>query len=85
MQTSRNSTNNLWVARDKDEMLYIYRGKPKKLETLFYADYDLLQHSPEMEYFSLPKDMYPEVTWENSPKELIINKPKTIEDYEEDW
>ena len=57
----------VWIARDKNGDLKVYSHKPKRLVTIFntVGYYD--------DYFEIDNKLYPEVTWENSPKELIVN------------
>lgn len=55
----------LWIARDKDGSLYLWRNKPVRQndeERFMYGGYtgELIQ------------DLYPEVTWENSPQEMEL-------------
>lgn len=58
----------LWIARDKNGELYLYKVKPIRSEDVFYSpEYDFLD-----DYFRLPNDSYPEITWFNSPKKLEI-------------
>ena len=48
-------------------MLNAYRVKPERKANVFYANLrDWLD--------CLDDDDYPEVTWENSPKELVLKK-----------
>lgn len=65
----------MWIARDKDGSLYLYSAKPYignsgicficNGDDIFISDcYDC--------YCRLDEDMFPEVTFENSPKELVI-------------
>ena len=73
--------NQLWIARDKNGQLCVYRGKPIRADYGF-VDSDLpagirclaecVAYSDN--YVEIPKDMYPEITFENSPQLLI---PKT--------
>ena len=51
----------IWIARNKDGTLEAYRSKPERKYKEFDAE-DWLDY--------LDDDEYPEVTWENSPKEL---------------
>lgn len=58
----------LWIARDKDNKLYLYEDKPfvvngKKFECYYYLD-----------CWRIPEELYPEITFENSPKQLIIKQ-----------
>lgn len=55
----------MWIARDEDGSLYIYKGKPSRYNGFF--DNDINYSS-----ISLNSDLFPEVTWENSPQEIEI-------------
>jgi len=52
----------MWVARDKSRQLFMYENKPKKG---FYCFTDF-----QGAIYHMPSNMLPEVTWENSPKEV---------------
>ena len=57
----------IWIARNKDNTLEAYSVKPKRRSKSFDSDIaDWVCH--------LSEDEYPEVTWENSPKELIVKE-----------
>ena len=59
----------LWIARDKDNSLFIYSKKPiKDYNTYMYAIEDVLDST------IIPEELYPELTFENSPKQLIIKQ-----------
>ena len=71
----------MWIARDKNGELYVYKHKPIRDEELgsFYAEkisevfdrvWDDLDH--------LRDGFFPEVTWENSPKELVVKEEGKI-------
>lgn len=58
----------VWIARDKDNKLYLYEDKPfvvdgKRFES--YSCYDC---------WRISEKLYPEITFENSPKQLIIKE-----------
>lgn len=59
----------VWIARDKDGEISIYKNKPWKRENEPY-------HNGEFDsddyYINIDKELYPEVTWENSPKEFEL-------------
>ena len=59
----------LWIARDKDNSLFIYSKKPIK-------DYNFYKYDIEdvLDSTLIPEELYPEVTFENSPKQLIIKQ-----------
>ena len=56
----------LWIARDKDETLWIFKEYPIQKENLFYPTTDI---TGKFTYYrSMPTDLFPEVTFENSPQ-----------------
>ena len=59
----------VWIARDKDGEISIYKNKPWKRENEPY-------HNGECDsadyYINIDKELYPEITWENSPKEFEL-------------
>lgn len=58
-----------WVARDKNERLYLYRNKPYK-DTEYWTPDDL-------GYMRLPNKMFSEIKWSNiepTKVKLIIEK-----------
>lgn len=70
-------TKSWWIARDEDDELYIYNEEPVRGEYSFYS------RSDENCYITLYDNLFPEVTWENSPKKIemklapIKNESKT--------
>ena len=78
---TKTTTDRIWIARDKDGMLCAYNKKPDR-----YAFEGIWQ--PENGNVSncgvLDGDWFPEVTWENSPIELVpkimIDKNTSLED-----
>lgn len=56
---------NLWIARDINDELFIYTSEPKRQVDIFV--------STNGSFSNLEMDMYPEVTWDNSPVKLITN------------
>ena len=58
-----------WIARDKNGELFIYASKPQRDKDEF------LLIDKNSDCFEIDNnDLYPEVTWENSPKELIVKE-----------
>ena len=55
----------LWIARDKNSCLYLF-DKPPKLENSYFF--------PQRGYdsFLLDSELFPEVTFENSPQEVEL-------------
>lgn len=74
----KESPESWWVARDKDEKVFIYNSEPIRLESEFKFDGDSFGHCVE-----LHNGLFPEITWENSPKKIemkltnIKNESKT--------
>ena len=59
----------LWIARDKDNSLFIYSKKPiKDYNCYVYDTYD------DLDSTIIPEELYPELNFENSPKQLIIKE-----------
>lgn len=59
----------MWLARDKEGNLYLYTLKPNVGENGFVCSTD--SNGKWCDYVELDKNLYPEITWENSPKEVI--------------
>lgn len=53
----------VWIARDKNGELCLYKSKPRRCGLCFDCD--------EM-FMPMDEDMFPEITWENSPKEFEL-------------
>ena len=66
----------LWIARDKDGRLALYKNKPLKREFKSIGDYVDMEH-PFHVSFVIDKQAFPEVTWENSPKKVRIELMET--------
>lgn len=62
----------MWIARDKDEDLYLYTLKPIKGNNHFVCS------SFNSECMEIDSDLFPGVTWENSPKEVKLELVKTL-------
>ena len=59
-----------WIARDEDETLWLFKEYPIKKEKLFYPTTDT---TGKFTYYrSMPTDIFPEVTFENSPQEVEL-------------
>ena len=54
----------LWLARDKSGYLLLFENTPIRKRNGFY--------SLEGYYYVLLGDLFPEVTWENSPQEVEL-------------
>ena len=68
----------LWIARDKDNDLYLYDDVPQKCKTHFIQQ----DYKSVME---LSDKLFPEVTFENSPQEVEIKLVNnTANDFAED-
>lgn len=56
----------MWVARDKDEGLYLYENKPCKIESKGKF------MSVDFQRFPLPSHLFRDVTFDYSPQEVEI-------------
>ena len=61
--------NGVWIVRDKDGTLAIFKNKP-----ILDIDDDWYCKDYDYDFSIVNKDMFPEVTFENSPKQLIIKQ-----------
>ena len=60
--------NKVWIARDKDGLLFAYDGKPS-----LSSDKDFfVPEFPNFACLKLPRYSYSEVTFENSPLPLEV-------------
>lgn len=55
----------MWIARDKDGTLCIYKGKPSRYEGFF-------DNGTNYSTIYLESKLFPEITWENSPQEIEL-------------
>lgn len=56
----------MWIARDTDGELYLYPNKPIKGDYRFTCKYVY------DDYIALNSDYFPEITFENSPKQVEL-------------
>lgn len=61
----------IWIARNKDGTLEVYVEKPVRKKTCFEESQSGLYKGW---IDNLDEALYPELTWENSPKELTIKE-----------
>lgn len=63
----------LWIARDKNKCLYLYRKKPEYSEEFgwWFPEGENTIFSDDM--WNIDELLFPEVTVENSPVEVEIN------------
>ena len=57
----------LWVARDKNNALALYTEEP----ILYYNEYFEVPYKAQM--IDLDEDLFPEITFENSPQQVEVN------------
>ena len=64
-----------YVARDMDDKLWLYLGKPIRAESEFNSSEDkkVAALSPNLKRFGLNKDDYANLKWENEPLEVFLN------------
>ena len=58
----------LWIAKDKDGIVWLYKGNAPKRDN----SYESFLETENCELVDIYTDDIPELTWENSPKELVI-------------
>ena len=57
----------MWIARDKDEELYLFSKKPYKKEDYWSNSMGTIT------VLQLPSELFPEVKWEDEePRELVL-------------
>ena len=63
----------LWIARDFDGILNLYVNKPSldSNDNMYYTDSDM-----EDDYLNIDKNLFPEVTFENSPQQVELKLVK---------
>jgi hypothetical protein len=59
----------VWIARDKNGELYLYKSEPWRCKEDKNGHFDC--DADEM-FLPMDSDMFPEITWENSPKEFEL-------------
>ena len=58
-----------WIARDKDGELCLYKTKPwKRVNTTHHCD----EFDCDDSFMNIDNDLFPEVTFENSPQEIEL-------------
>ena len=57
----------MWIARDKDEKLYLFSKKPSKGEGIWLISRGTIT------VIQLPSELFPEVKWsDEEPRELVL-------------
>jgi hypothetical protein len=62
----------VWVARQPEGDLWCYFVEPRRYEDGFGLEWGDEQGTADVAYVMLHKDLFPEVTFENSPKRLVV-------------
>jgi hypothetical protein len=57
----------MYLARDKNNDLYLFKIFPERRRECWWADCEL-----DGSYLRLEKNLYPEVTWDTEPMEVSI-------------
>ena len=63
---------NLFIARDKDGTLFVYNHYPVKDKKLEIFRIDESYEDSNNDGIIIDSELFPEVTWENSPKPVKI-------------
>lgn len=61
-----------YVARDKNETLWLYLNKPGRASKSFISSYNAV-HSGGFESLGLNEDDYKDLKWEDEPIEVFLN------------
>ena len=77
LENTEKTTSTLWIARDEDKKLWLYVKEPHRAATFFIESdntYGLEMRIEDREdgRVQLSSDLFPEVTWENSPQQLKL-------------
>ena len=72
---SAKSKNNIhfYIARDKNENLWLYIGKPIRIDTVFASEININLTSYNFYSLGLNKDDYDNLKWEDEPIEVFLN------------
>ena len=68
--------NNLWIARDENGGLYLYNNKP--ITQIFGKEIFFKSNDGDNSEIKIDSNLYPEVTFENSPQQLEIKTKLTF-------
>ncbi|MBW2476306.1 MAG: hypothetical protein JRE63_03155 [Deltaproteobacteria bacterium] len=58
----------MYLARDKNKDLYLFSSKPQRGRDCWWAETGV-----DGTYLKIEKSLYPEVTWESEPLEVILS------------
>ena len=74
--------NKLYIARDKNGYLYLYNNKPirtkegTEFENNYDSEYEDIVYKDYLEIdkgsIEIDSELFPEVTWENSPQQVKL-------------
>ena len=72
---SAKSKNNVhfYIARDKDEKLWLYIGKPIRIDTVFASEVNINLTGRNFYSLDLNKNDYDNLKWEDEPIEVFLN------------
>ena len=79
MSTSSKKINRVhfYVARDKDGIIYLYIGKPKRRYGCFLGSYRersvAIIDEDDFKMFGLNQDDFKDIKWEDEPVEVFLN------------
>lgn len=64
----------MWIAREENDDLYLFRYKPYKSVRHWVTD----EQDPSKYRFRIDRELFPEITFYNSPKEVILQLKEKI-------
>lgn len=63
----------MWVARDKDEDLWLYTDKPKRSQTNCWWEADTQTNPLDAdEVMLINRELFPDLSWEDEPIEVDL-------------
>lgn len=62
-----------YVARDKNGTLWLYMNKPVRYDNEFRSKANVCLTNQEAQHFSLNKNDYANLKWEDEPLEVFVN------------
>ena len=65
----------MWIARDENGSLTLFKKKPEKSE----EDGEWSVFELHVKYWELDEDLFPEVKWDDEPRELVLKPIKEKE------
>lgn len=76
----------MWIARDKDETLWLFEEMPQRITGDIYKDdgwwCDVEDTSRNMSYCMLDSNLFPDLKWEDEPREVVLVEKSSVYNFE---